>query len=275
MRSGANLCKICHTKYEPDMLAAASEIAHEKTRDAFGNAHSATRVRKLELASALADVDQAPRAKALFLEIIASDSEPKWIHAVASIELARLEQKSGDASRARDRLEELLPCLLREKDRWAFYERIELSTVLGSCYVALRNWENAETFLFMAIDSHLSSERANYRHVFRCMGEIANFYDARDMIPLAHETRRVALNILRSEEENLATIALAQMDLAKTEVAMGYKSLAARRYAEAIHILRKRRSSNALGALPDARKRLACIVSPSRRLRCKTLPEDC
>ena len=70
MRSGANLCKICHTKYEPDMLAAASEIAHEKTRDAFGNAHSATRMRKLELASALADVDQAPRAKALFLEIL-------------------------------------------------------------------------------------------------------------------------------------------------------------------------------------------------------------
>ena len=95
MRSGANLCKICHTKYEPDMLAAASEIAYEKTRDAMGDAHSATRVRKLELDSALADVDQAPRAKALFLEIIASDSDPKWIHAVASIELAKLEKILG------------------------------------------------------------------------------------------------------------------------------------------------------------------------------------
>ena len=130
-------------------------------------------------------------------------------------------------------------------------------------------------FLFMAIDSHLSSERANYRHVFRCMGEIANFYVARHMIPLAHETRRVALNILRNEEANLATIALAQMDLAKTEIAMGENSLAARRYADAIRILRKRRCSNALGALPNARKELACIVRPSRRLRCKTLPEDC
>ena len=256
------------------MLAAASEIAYQQTADAFGSAHGTTRVRKLELASALAEADQAPRAKALFLEIVASDADPKWIHAVASIELAKLEKNSGDASRARDRLEELLPCLLREKDLWAFYERIELSTVLGSCYVELRNWDNAETFLFMAIDSHLSSERANYRHVFRCMGEIASFYDARDMIPLAHETRRVALNILRSEEENLATIALAQMDLAKTEVAMGNKSLAARRYAEAIQILRKRRSSVCLGALPAARKELACIVRPSRRLRCKTLPEE-
>ena len=133
MRSGANLCKICHNKYEPDMLAAASEIAYQKTEDVFGKAHGTTRVRKLELASALADADHTHRAKALFLEIIASDSEPKWIHAVASIELARLEKNSGDASRARDRLEELLPCLLREKDRWAFHERIELSTVLGSC----------------------------------------------------------------------------------------------------------------------------------------------
>jgi len=107
------------------------------------------------------------------------------------------------------------------------------------------------------------------------MGEIASFYDARDMMPLAHETRRVALNILRTEEQNIATIALAQLELAKTEVAMGETSLAASRYVDAIQVLRKRRSSNALGALPDARKRLACIVSPSRRLRCKTLPEDC
>ena len=77
------------------MLAVASEIAFQKTADAFGGAHSVTRVRKLELASALADVDQAPLAKALFLEIIASDSDPKWIHAVASIELARLETTLG------------------------------------------------------------------------------------------------------------------------------------------------------------------------------------
>ena len=95
MRSGANICKICHTKYEPGMLVAASEIAYQKTAAAFGDAHSATRVRKLELASALAGVDQAPRAKALFLEIIAVESDPKWIHTVATIEVARLEKTRG------------------------------------------------------------------------------------------------------------------------------------------------------------------------------------
>ena len=95
MRSGANLCKICHSKYEPDMLAAASEIAYQKTEDVFGKAHGTTRVRKLELASALADTGQAPQAKALFQEVIAAESEPKWIHTVAKIELARLEKKLG------------------------------------------------------------------------------------------------------------------------------------------------------------------------------------
>ena len=107
------------------------------------------------------------------------------------------------------------------------------------------------------------------------MGEIAKFYDAQANLPLAHETRRVSLNILRCEEENLGTVALAQLDLAKTEVAMGQKSVAASRYRDAIQVLRKRRSSSALGALADARIELACIVRPSRRLRFKTLPEDC
>ena len=257
------------------MLAAASEIAYQKTEDVFGKAHGTTRVRKLELASALAEADQAPRAKALFQEIIAAESDPIWIHTVAKIELARLETQAGHATRARDLLEELLPCLLRNSERWAWLERIELCTVLGATYVKLGVWENAETYLFMAIESHLANPNANYKHVVRCMNEIAKFYDAREIIPLAHETRRVALNILRCEEENLATIALAQLDLAKTETAMGDKSLAAGRYRDAIQVLRKRRSSNALGALPEARRELACIVRPSRRLRCKTLPEDC
>ena len=164
---------------------------------------------------------------------------------------------------------------MRNSERRAWLERIELCTVLGSIYVQLGDWTNAETYLFLAIDSHLSNPDANYRHVVRCMGEIAKFYDARANLPLAHETRRVSLNILRCEEENLATVALAQLDLAKTEVAMGQKSLAASRYRDAIQVLRKRRSSSALGALADARIELACIVRPSRRLRFKTLPEDC
>ena len=277
IRSGANICKICHSKYDPEMLAAASEIAYQKTADAFGSAHGTARVRKLELASALAEIDQAaPRAKALFLEIIAAEADPKWLHAVAKIELARLEKdRFSNATRARDMLEELLPCLLRNSERWAWLERIELCTVLGSIYVQLGDWTNAETYLFLAIDSHLSNPDANYRHVVRCMGEIAKFYDARANLPLAHETRRVSLNILRCEEENLATVALAQLDLAKTEVAMGQKSLAASRYRDAIQVLHKRRSSSAIGALADARIELARIVRPSRRLRFKTLPEDC
>ena len=172
-------------------------------------------------------------------------------------------------------LEELLPCLLRNSERWAWLERIEVCTVLGAIYVHLGDWENAETYLFMAIESHLSNPDANYKHVVRCMGEIAKFYDAREILPLAHETRRVALNILRTEEENMATIALAQLELAETEVSMGEKPLAASRYMVAIQVLRKRRSSNALGALPQAREELACIARPCRRLRCKTLPEDC
>ena len=257
------------------MLAAASEIAYQKTEDVFGKAHGTTRVRKLELASALAEADQTPRAKALFQEIIAAESDPIWIHTVAKIELARLETQAGHATRARDLLEELLPCLLRNSERWAWLERIELCTVLGATYVKLGVWGNAETYLFMAIESHLANERANYKHVVRCMGEIAKFYDAREILPLAHETRRVALNILRCEEENLATIALAQLELAKTEVAMGEKSLPASRYVDAIQVLRKRRSSVCVATLPAARKELACIVRPSRRLRSKTLPEDC
>ena len=169
----------------------------------------------------------------------------------------------------------MLPILIRETERWGFFERIECCTCLGACYVALGNFENAETFLFMAIESHLSNTDANYKHVVRCVGEIAKFDDARENLPLAHETRRVALNILRTEEENLATIALAQLDLAKTEVAMGENQSAASRYIAAIQVLRKRRSSNAFGALSEARKEISCIVRPSRRLRCKTLPEDC
>ena len=145
MRSGANLCKICHSKYEPDMLAVASEIAYQKTAEAFGNAHGTTRVRKLELASALADADQAHRAKALFLDIIAAESDPKWIHTVGTIEFARLETRAGNATRARDLLEELLPCLLRKSERWAWFERIELCTILGATYVQLGVWENVES----------------------------------------------------------------------------------------------------------------------------------
>ena len=280
MREGAYECRICHSKYDRELLATASEIAFQKTVDMFGKASGTTRVRQLELASALADVSQASRARALFLEIINEESatDPKWIHSVAKIELARLEKDFwGNATRARDMLEELLPCLLREKERWAFFERIELCTVLGATYVQLGpgGWKNAETFLFLAIESHLSNEHANPRNVVKCMQEIAKFYDARSDLPLAHETRRVAFNILRSEEADMGRIALAQLELAKSDVAIGEKSAAATHYRAAIKILRKRRSKVCLGALPAARRELAALVKPKRRLRGKTVPEDC
>ena len=275
MRDGTHECRICHSKYDRELLATASDIAFQKTVDVFGSASGTTKVRQLELASALADVSQTSRARSLFIDLIRKESDPKWIHSVAKIELARLEKDSGDARRGRDLLEELMPILLREKERWGFFERIECCTCLGACYVALGNFENAETFLFMAIDSHLSNEHANYRNVVRCMQEIAKFYDARSDLPLAHETRRVALNILRSEETDMGRIALAQLELAKSEVAVGEKSAAAARYAAAINVLHKRRISLCLGTIPDARRELAALVKPNRRLRGKTLPEDC
>ena len=275
MREGTHECKICRSKYDRKLLASASEIAFQKTVDVFGSASGTTKVRQLELASALAEVSQITRARSLFTDLLGKESDPRWIHSVAKIELARLEKDSGDARRGRDLLEELLPILLREKERWGFFERIECYTCLGACYLALGNFENAETFLFIAIESHLASKHANPRNVVKCMQEIAKFYDARSDLPRAHETRHVAFNILRSEETDMGRIAMAQLELAKSDVAIGERSAAAAHYRAAIKVLRKRRSSICLGALPAARRELAALVKPKRRLRGKTLPEDC
>ena len=275
MRDGTHECRICHSKYDRELLATASEIAFQKTVDVFGTTSGTTRVRQLELASALAEVSEITRARSLLTELIGTSSDPKWIHSVAKIELARLEKDSGDARKGRDLLEELLPILLREQERWGFFERIECYTCLGACYVALGNFENAETFLFMAIENHLANEHANPRNVVKCMQEIAKFYDARSDLTLAHETRRVAYNILRTEENDMGRVAMAQLELAKSEVAIGEKSAAATHYRAAIKILRKRRSKVCLGALPADRRELAFVLTPKRRLRGKTLPEYC
>ena len=127
----------------------------------------------------------------------------------------------------------------------------------------------------MAIESHLVNKHANPRNVVKCMQEIAKFYDARSDLRLAHETRRVAYNILRSEETDMGRIALAQLELANSDVAIGERSAAAAHYRAAIKILRKRRSKVCLGALPAARRELALVLTPKRRLRRKALPEDC
>ena len=275
MRDGTHECRICHSKYDRELLATASEIAFQKTVDVFGTTSGTTRVRQLELASALAEVSEITRARSLLTELIGTSSDPKWIHSVAKIELARLEKDSGDARKGRDLLEELLPILLREQERWGFFERIECYTCLGACYVALGNFENAETFLFLAIEGHLENAHAKPRYVVKCTHEIAKLYDARSDVPRAHETRRLAYDILRSEETDIGRIALAQLELAKSDVAIGERSAAAAHYRAAIKVLRKRRSSLCLGALPAARRELASLVKPKRRLRGKTLPEDC
>ena len=275
MREGTHECRICHSKYDRELLATASEIAFQMTADMFGNASGITRVRQLELASALAEVSQTTRARSLFTDLIGTNSDPKWIHSVAKIELARLEKNSGDAMAGRDLLEELLPILLREEERWGFFERIECCTCLGACYVDLGNFEAAETFLFMAMEDHMANEHANPRNVVKCMQEIAKFYDARSDLPLAHETRRVCYNILQAEEKDISRVALAQLELARSGIAIGEKSDSATHYTTAIKILRKRRINFCLGVLPAARRELAALLKPKRRLRGKTLPEDC
>ena len=271
----AHDCRICHSTYEGNLLASALEIVFQSSVNDFGRTSGTTKIRQLELASALAKVSQNTRARALLIDLLGAEADPKWIRSAAAIELARLEKDTGDARRGRDLLEDLLPVLVREKERWGFLTRIKCFTCLGACYLALGNFENAETFLFMAIENHLVNKHANPRNVVKCMQEIAKFYDARSDLPLAHETRRVAFNILRSEETDMGRIALAQLELAKSDVAIGERSAAAAHYRAAIKVLRKRRSSLCLGALPAARRELASLVKPKRRLRRKTLPEDC
>ena len=117
MRDGTHECRICHSNYDRELLATASEIAFQKTVDVFGTTPGTTRVRQLELASALADVSQTSRARSLCTDLIGTDSDPKWINGVGKIEPARLEKDSGNAKRGRGLLEELLPILIREKER--------------------------------------------------------------------------------------------------------------------------------------------------------------
>ena len=275
MRVAAQQCPICHCKYDRDMLASASGIAYERTLDMFGSTHTTTRVRQVEHATALADARQVLRARPIFVDIIEDVSQPKWLACVSQIELARLEKDVGNVTTARDMLVELLPCLLLEKQSWAWYERIELYTVLGGCYVALQKWDHAEMFLFKAIDGHLANEHAHYRKVARCMEEIAKFYEASSNNEYAHEARRVALSVLVAEERDAGRLALAELELARAEVRIGGKHSAVARYTAAIRTLRKRKAIVAREALPAARMELASLVQPTKRLRTKTLPEDC
>ena len=108
------------------------------------------------------------------------------------------------------------------------------------------------------------------------MRHIANLYEARSELVLARDTYRVRLKIVEAEERDPARVALARLDLAFADIKIGAISQAAPRLRGVIQVLRKRKHDGyALEALPDARKKLASVVRPSKRPRAKTLPEYC
>ena len=93
---------------------------------------------------------------------------------------------------------------------------------------------------------------------------------------LACETHRAAVHILEAEEQDPSRVSLANIELAKAEIHCGEVSPAIDRLIASIRTLRKRKHDSwAADALPDARKELANLIRPSKRLRVKTLPEDC
>ncbi len=269
-------CSICYSRFDRAMLSAASSISFARTQDVFGPTHGTTLVRKLELASALANSGCLSEAKRLFEEIIGSFPEPPWLVTVSKVELARTLRDSGEIRAACDVLEGLVPCLARATAIWAQYEHVEACTLLGACYMSLGRLDQAERNLFFAMDNHLKNEHCQTKKVVQCMRHIANYYEARSDFALARETHRVALSIVEAEEYDPARIALANLHLANAEMQVGAVPLAATRFRGAILALRRRKHDGyALEALPDARRKLASLIRPSKRLRAKTCPEDC
>ena len=143
-------------------------------------------------------------------------------------------------------------------------------------YLDLGHLAMAEKKLFLAMDYHLHNENCCAKKVVTCMRHIANYYEARNEFVLARDTYRVGLKIVEAEECDPARVALARLDLANADMKIGATSQAAARLRGVIQVLRKRKHDGyALEALPEARKKLASVVRPSKRLRAKTLPEDC
>ena len=173
-------------------------------------------------------------------------------------------------------LEELVSKLVTIKQRWACLEHVEASTLLGGCYSSLGRFAEAEKLLLFVIGSHLKDENACSRLVVKCMQEIAGFYESNDNSFLARETHRAVVHILESEEHDPSRVALANIELAKAELRCGEVPPAIDRLIASIRTLRKRKHDSwAAGAIPEARKELAKVIKPSKRLRVKTLPEDC
>ena len=269
-------CSICFSRFDRSMLATALDIAFTRTSNLFGPAHGTTMVLKLELATALAIAGDAEKAKRLLQDIIAAAVEPSWLVSVAKVELARTLRNSGEPAAACRALEGLVPCLARAADRWAQHEHVEACTLLGACYLDLGHLAMAEKKLFLAMDDHLHNENCCAKKVVACMRHIANYYEARNELVLARDTYRVVLNIVEAEECDPSRVALARLDLASADIKIGDISQAAARLRGVIQALRKRKHDGyAMEALPESRKKLASVVRPSKRLRAKTLPEDC
>ena len=66
----AHDCRICHSTYEGNLLASALEIVFQSSVGDFGRTSGTTKIRQLELASALAKVLQNTRARDLLIDLL-------------------------------------------------------------------------------------------------------------------------------------------------------------------------------------------------------------
>ncbi len=273
---GDDECHICHSRFDRRLKAAALDLHSTRTSNLFGEANPTTKARQLELAVAFADIGQTEVAKLCLRRLISTSAEPEWIHAVSQVELARILYRELQLMPAALILEELLPKLVCIKKRWSWLEHLEACTILGGCYSSMGRFIDAEKLLLFVIESHMKNPNACWRRVVKAMQEIAGFYSSRYDFVLACETHRVAVRILEAEEQDPSRIALANLELARAEIRCGDTSAAIDRFITSIGTLRKRKHDTwATDALPNARKELGDLIKPSKRLRVKTLPEDC
>ncbi len=269
-------CNICAGRFDRHLKAAALAFLCTRTSNTLGSAHHTTMTRKLEMAVALADIGLVSLAQRCLRDLISKTAGPVWIHSVSQVELARITYHDGQFVAASLILEDLLPKLVCINKRWSWLEHLESCTILGSCYFKMGRFTDAENLLLFVIGSYLEDRNACSRKVCKCMQEIANFCHSRNDFALACETHRVAVRIVEAEEIDPSRIALANLELARAELRAGDSALATVRFRTSIRTLRKRKHDTyARDALPDARKQLANLVKPSKRLRVKTWPEDC
>jgi len=258
------------------MKAAALDLLCTRTSSLLGAVHPMTMTRKLEMAVAFSEIGQVEVAKRCLRHLISASTQPEWIHSVSQVELARILYREGQIMPAALLLEELVPTLVCIKNRWSWLEHLEACTILGGCYSKMGRFLDAEKLLLFVISSHMNDRNACSRKVVKCMQEIATFYQSRYDFVLACETHRVAVRVLEADELDASRIALASLELARAEVRAGDTVAGIDRFRKSIRTLCKRRHDTwARDALPESRKELGNLIKPTKRLRGKTLPEDC